>query len=242
MSAAQPALNVPRVVTGVAALLAAVQAIKSLLPDEAKITLILALAFIPARYSGAALELPGGYLTAVTSFVTYMMVHGGWVHLAVNLLWMLAFGSAVARRMSGLAFLAFSVLCGIAGAFTHLLFHFGDMTPVIGASAATSGQMAGALRFFFNAKPQAGQRAPDFAGAPLMSLHQTLTDKRMLFVLALWIALNAYFGISAVQIGGEEGNIAWEAHIGGFLCGLLIFGAFDAGGRRGGGPAVGGGR
>ena len=178
MSASQPALNVPRVVTGVAALLTAVQAVKSLLPDEAKITFILALAFIPARYSGAAPELPGGYLTAVTSFVTYMMVHGGWVHLAVNLLWMLAFGSAVARRMSGLAFLSFSVLCGIAGAFTHLLFHFGDMTPVIGASAATSGQMAGALRFFFNAKPQAGQRVTDFAGAPLMSLGQTLTDRR----------------------------------------------------------------
>jgi membrane associated rhomboid family serine protease len=51
----------------------------------------------------------------------------------------------------------------------------------------------------------------------------------MLIVLGLWIALNAYFGIAAVKIGGEEGSIAWEAHIGGFLCGLLIFGAFDKG-------------
>ena len=232
MSPSEPALNVPRVVTGVAVLLTGVQAVKSLLPDDAKVTLILALAFIPARYSGAALELPGGYLTAVTSFVTYMMVHGGWVHLAVNLLWMLAFGSAVARRMSGPAFLIFSALCGIAGAFTHLLFHFGAMTPVIGASAATSGQMAGALRFFFAAKPLPGQRVPDFGGAPRMSLGQALSDRRMLTVLALWIALNAYFGLSAVNIGGEEGNIAWEAHIGGFLCGLLIFGAFDTGRRR----------
>lgn len=238
MSRSEPALNVPGVVTGVAALLTGVQIVKSLLPDEAKITLILALAFIPARYSSAALELPGGYLTAVTSFVTYMTVHSGWVHLTVNLLWMLAFGSAVARRMSGLAFLVFSVLCGIAGALTHLLVHFGDMTPVIGASAATSGQMAGALRFFFNAKPEPRQGVSDFGGAPRMSLGQTLTDRRMLFVLALWIALNAYFGISAVQIGGAEGNIAWEAHIGGFLCGLLIFGAFDTGRRRDDGPAV----
>jgi membrane associated rhomboid family serine protease len=233
MSDSQPALNVPRVVTGVAALLTAVQAVKSLLPDEAKITFILALAFIPARYSGAAPELPGGYLTAVTSFVTYMMVHGGWVHLAVNLLWMLAFGSAVARRMSGLAFVSFSVLCGIAGAFTHLLFHFGDMTPVIGAFA---GQMAGAEILQREASSAASRISPGHR-----SLGQTLSDKRMLAVLAIWIALNAYFGISAVQIGGEEGNIAWEAHIGGFLCGLLIFGAFDAGRRRGDGPAVGGG-
>jgi membrane associated rhomboid family serine protease len=229
----EPALNVPPVVTGIAALLACVQAVKSLLPDETKVSLILALAFIPARYSGAALELPGGYLTAVTSFVTYMMVHAGWVHLVVNILWMLAFGSALARRMSAIAFITFSVLCGIAGAFTHLLFHFGDMTPVIGASAAISGQMAGALRFFFNAKTLPGERAPDYGGAPTMSLAETLSDKRMLAILAVWIAMNAYFGISAVQIGGQEGDIAWEAHIGGFLCGLFIFGAFDQGKRSG---------
>ncbi len=62
-----------------------------------------------------------------------------------------------------------------------------------------------------------------------MSLGQTLSDKRMLAFLAFWVALNAYFGLSAVKIAGEQGSIAWEAHIGGFLCGLLIFGAFDRG-------------
>ncbi|MGD9501587.1 MAG: rhomboid family intramembrane serine protease [Methyloceanibacter sp.] len=232
MNGNEPAFNVPPVISSVTALLTCVQVVKSFLPDETKITFILALAFIPARYSGAAPELPGGYLTAVTSFVTYMTVHAGWVHLVVNILWMLAFGSALARRMSGLGFITFSVLCGIAGAFTHLLFHIGDMSPVIGASAAVSGQMAGALRFFFNAKPLPGHRAPDFAAAPAMSLGEALSDKRMLAVLAVWFALNAYFGISAVNIGGAEGNIAWEAHVGGFLCGLLIFGAFDRGLRR----------
>jgi membrane associated rhomboid family serine protease len=161
--------------------------------------------------------------------VTYMVVHAGWVHLVVNLLWMLAFGSAVARRMGDLKFLSFSVLCGIAGAFTHLLFHYGYMAPVVGASAAISGQMAGALRFIFRAQRLPGQRTPDFVGAPLMSLGQTLSDKRIVAFLLFWVALNAYFGLSAVRIAGEEGGIAWEAHIGGFLCGLLIFGAFDEG-------------
>ena len=227
MNGSEPALNVPRAVAGVVALLTVMQVVKSLLPDETKITLLLALAFIPARYSGAALELPGGYLTAVTSFVTYMIVHAGWLHLVVNLLWMLAFGSAVARRMGETAFLTFSILCGVAGAFTHLLFHFGDLTPVVGASAAISGQMAGALRFMFNAKPLPGERMPDFVEAPRLSLGQTLSDKRFLAFLLIWIGLNAYFGLSSVSIAGEEGNIAWEAHIGGFLCGLLIFGAFD---------------
>lgn len=229
MAATEPVLNVPRSVIGVAALLTFVQFVRGLMPDELDLTFLLALAFIPARYSGAALELPGGYLTAVTSFVTYMVVHAGWVHLLVNLLWMLAFGSAVARRMGTRDFLVFSVLCGIAGAFTHLLFHYGDMAPVVGASAAISGQMAGALRFFFQAKRLPGQSRPDFANAPAMSLSRTFSDKRMLAFLAFWVSLNAYFGLTSVRIAGEEGGIAWEAHIGGFLCGLLIFGAFDRG-------------
>jgi membrane associated rhomboid family serine protease len=229
MAATEPILNVPRSVAGVSVLLVAVQLIRNLLPDDVDLTFLLALAFIPARYSGAAPELPGGYLTAVTSFVTYMIVHAGWLHLIVNLLWMLAFGSAVARRMGDLKFLLFSTLCGIAGAFTHLAFHYGDMAPVVGASAAISGQMAGALRFIFKVQRLPGQHAPDFIAAPLMSLGETLADKRIIAFLVFWVALNAYFGISAVKIAGETGGIAWEAHIGGFLCGLLIFGLFDEG-------------
>src|SRR4030042_3186937 len=229
MATTEPVLSVPRSVACVAALLTGVEFVRGLLPDELDLTLLLALAFIPARYSGAALELPGGYLTAVTSFVTYMVVHAGWVPLVVNLLWMLAFGSAVARRMGDLRFLGFSVLCGIAGAFTHLLFHFGDMAPVVGASAAISGQMAGALRVIFRAQRLPGQRTPHFVGAPLMSLGQTLSDKRMVAFLLFWVALNAYFGLSAVRIAGEEGGIAWEAHIGGGLCGLVSFGAVAGG-------------
>jgi membrane associated rhomboid family serine protease len=227
MAANEPALNVPRSVAGVAAVLTAVQIIRDLLPDEIDLTLLLALAFIPARYSGAALELPGGYLTAVTSFFTYMMVHAGWVHLVLNVLWMLAFGSAVARRLGGVDFLTFSVLCGIAGALTHLALHYGDMAPVIGASAAISGQMAGALRVIFKSGQQTGDRAPDYLSARPMSLAETFSDKRMLAFLVFWVALNAYFGLTSVRIAGGEGGIAWEAHIGGFLCGLLIFGVFD---------------
>ena len=223
----EPMFNVPRSVLLASALMIAVQLVRTSLPDEMDLTLLLALAFIPARYSGAALELPGGYLTAVTSFVTYMEVHAGWVHLLVNTLWMLAFGSAVARRIGDMGFLYFSVLCGIAGALTHLAFHFGEVAPVVGASAAISGQMAGALRFIFRPRNEFSQREPDFAHAPLKSLAETLSDRRILMFLALWIGLNVYFGLSSVAIAGSEGGIAWEAHIGGFLFGLFFFGFFD---------------
>ena len=121
------------------------------------------------------------------------------------------------------------MLCGIAGAVTHLLFHFGDMTPVIGASAAISGQMAGALRFFFNAKPLPGGAGAGFCRGADHEPRPNAERQADADGARIWIAMNAYFGISAVQIGGQEGNIAWEAHIGGFLCGLFIFGAFDRG-------------
>ncbi len=227
MAATEPILNVPRGVSAAAALMAGIQLVRGLLPDDVDLTFLLALAFIPARYSGAAAELPGGYLTCVTSFFTYMVVHAGWVHLIVNVLWMLAFGSAVARRVGDRKFVIFSVLCGVAGAVTHLICHFGEMAPVVGASAAISGQMAGALRFIFRAQPSQAGRAPDFLSAPLMPLRETVRDPRILAFLALWVAINAYFGLSAVRIAGQEGAIAWEAHIGGFLCGLLTFGLFD---------------
>lgn len=227
MSKSEPIFNIPSAVIVASGLMIATQVVRGFLPDELDLTVLLTLAFIPARYSGAALELPGGYVTSITSFVTYMVVHGGWVHLLVNVLWMLAFGSAVAQRIGDRGFYTFSILCGVAGALTHLAFHWGEMAPVVGASAAISGQMAGALRFIFFAKRRPGERAPDFMGAPLASLGVTFRDGRIIAFLLFWVALNIYFGLSSVSFGGSPGSIAWEAHIGGFLCGLFIFGFFD---------------
>jgi membrane associated rhomboid family serine protease len=229
MGASEPMFNLPRVVVLLAAVMVAVQLIQMLLPTEESLQFLLALAFIPARYSGAAAELPGGYLTAITSFVTYMLVHAGWLHLLVNLMWMAAFGSPVAQRLGDWRFLSFSALCGIAGALTHLAFHFGEMTPVVGASAAISGQMAAAMRFVFGARPRG---EADLAQVPLQSLSKTLSDRRILTVLVFWVVLNAVFGLGVVSIAGTEGDIAWEAHIGGFLFGLLCFGFFDTGSKQ----------
>ena len=231
MAEREPIFNVPRAVLVATCVMIAIQVVRGLLPDEIDITVLLTLAFIPARYSGAAAELPGGYITAVTSFVTYMVIHGGWVHLLVNVLWMLAFGTAVARRIGDRGFYEFSILCGIAGALTHLAVHWGAMVPVVGASAAISGQMAGALRFIFFAKPRLGESRPDFFGAPLASLGTTFSDRRMVAFMLFWLAINVYFGLTSIGIGGSEGGVAWEAHIGGFVCGLLIFGFFDKRGR-----------
>src|SRR3990172_3820328 len=149
MSAEQPIFNVPKGVLIASAMMIAMQIVLGFLPDDTALYVVRLLAFIPARYSGAAAELPGGYVACITSFVTYMIVHAGWVHLLVNLAWMVAFGSGVERRIGEKKFFVFSILCGIAGALTHLMLHFGGMAPVVGASAAISGQMAAVLRVVF---------------------------------------------------------------------------------------------
>jgi membrane associated rhomboid family serine protease len=106
------------------------------------------------------------------------------------------------------------------------------MVPMIGASAAISGAMAAAMRFVFQQGGPLGVfRSDDDTDAyrvPASSLSATLRDPRFLIFLVVWIGLNALFGLGTVSIGTEAGQeIAWQAHIGGFFAGLILFNAFD---------------
>jgi membrane associated rhomboid family serine protease len=118
-----------------------------------------------------------------------------------------------------------------AGAFAHLISYPHGMVPMIGASAAISGTMAAAMRFVFQ---QGGplavwRRQTDGKSyrVPASSLLATLRDPRFLTFLAVWIGLNALFGLGTLPIAGEGQQVAWQAHIGGFLAGLVLFNAFD---------------
>lgn len=224
----EPIFNVPKVVVIITAIFFAIHALRALLTPQDDLWVILALSFIPARFTVTEVVIPGGDLASVTSFITYMFLHGDFMHLAVNSIWLLAFGSAVARRIGTLNFLVFSALCGIGGVLTHLACHWGALTPVLGASAAISGQMAGAMRFFFGAVKEGkiNDMRNDPRSVPLISIRETFTEPRILLFLAIWMGLNILFGLGGVNIGGAD-SIAWEAHIGGFLTGLLLFQRFD---------------
>lgn len=116
--------------------------------DEA----LLLFAFIPARYDTSVMSdisWPGGWAADIWTFVTYALIHGNISHLVLNAVWLLAFGSPVARRFGAARFFAFMAVTAAAGAGAHLLTHFGDLLPMIGASAAISGAMAAAIRFAF---------------------------------------------------------------------------------------------
>ena len=228
MKDSEPIFNVPGAVLAVLAVLAAIHGLRTLLAPETDLWLVYVLAFIPARYDGLAAELPGGETAALTSFATHMLVHGDIVHLLLNSAWLLAFGGAIALRVGSARFLAFAIVCGIAGALTFLFVNPGLATPVVGASGAVSGLMGGAMRFLFSAIDEGGARRLREAPhrARLMSLPEALSDQRVLLTTAIWLLINvlATFGFGG---GGADGRIAWETHIGGYVAGLLLFGLFD---------------
>lgn len=229
MASREPMFNVPPSVLGVLAAMGAVHAARMLLPVEDSNWLTLALAFIPARYSGAADLLPGGEVAAVTSFVTHMLVHGDLTHLAMNAVWLLAFGGAVANRVGGARFLALSLVTGVAGAVMFLLFNPGLEAPMVGASGAVSGLMGATMRFLFSAVDEGGvwllRASP--GSVRRMTLIETLRDSRAFSAIAVWLAINALASLGGGVLG-IEGAIAWEAHLGGFIVGLTAFGLFDS--------------
>ncbi|MEJ8475542.1 rhomboid family intramembrane serine protease [Roseibium algae] len=193
--------------------------------------IMLYFAFWPLRYDPAVLgTAPGGLAADVWSFVTYSLLHGSLMHIGFNLAWMAIFGSAVARRFGTPRFLLLSVLCAVAGAATHLLFHFGEASPMIGASAAVSGHMAVALRFIFQlGGPLGAFRRQDAAAyrVPAVSLREAMSNTQVVAFTAVWFGFNIVFGLVGSSLLGGGATIAWEAHIGGFLMGLVLFPLLD---------------
>jgi membrane associated rhomboid family serine protease len=226
-------LNVPPVVTATLVAIGLVHAARVwLLSPRSNVNLLLFFSFIPARYDPdiVAQGVPGGIAAQIWTFVSYALIHGDLTHLTVNAVWFLAFGSAVARRFGAVRFLAFLVVTAAAGAAMHLATHFGEIVPMVGASAAISGCMAAATRFAFQRGGPLGlwrtQEAEAYhvPAAPLMT---ALADARVLAFLLVWFGLNILLGLGSLSISGEEQEIAWQAHIGGFLAGLLLFPWFD---------------
>ena len=217
----EPAFNVPGVVLLLGAIMIAIQAGTPFLATDAYYLGLEVFAFIPASWSFPLGQL---YLPASRfwSPVTYAFLHADWTHVLANLVWFASFGSAVARRLGNGRFLVFLVLATIASAAAHGLLNMESNLPMIGASGAVSGCMGAAVRFAFtpNARGNDVQR-------PALSLVQSLQNRGVLAFVVLWFVFNWLFGSGIVPLAGVENQIAWEAHAGGFIFGLLAFRLFD---------------
>lgn len=202
--ARQPILNIPPITKALLIANVAVHALRLLLTGALDDALVATFAFIPARYTAqGAFGWP-----ALVDPLSYQFLHGSLAHLGINMLALLAFGAGVERRIGGRRMLVFTLLCGVVSAAAHLIAYPSSIDPVIGASGAISGLFGGVLRF----RAQGGAR------------------RGLWPFIALWIIMDVVTGVTGM--GGDGEAIAWVAHIGGFLAGLLLFGFFDRQGER----------
>jgi membrane associated rhomboid family serine protease len=213
--AREPFLNAPSSVLWlIAAIVAAHLArIWGGLPDE----LAYDYAFVPARYAGENIA-PVSVAGQVLPFVTYLFLHANLTHLAINCLWLLAFGPAVARRAGPLRFVAFFLACGIGAALAHLIVYWGSEGPVIGASGGVAGLMAAGMRVLYGERRAPPGRTPFLA--PVFS-------RQMLRFTLLWVGLNVLVGVTGFGMTGDLSLIAWVAHLGGYFTGLFAVGLFE---------------
>jgi membrane associated rhomboid family serine protease len=191
---------------------------------------ILMFAFIPARLTEMGAGLPGGLTAGYTSALTHAFLHADWLHLMVNGAWLLAFGALIARRCGAIGFLALFAASSVAGALFFFFVNADKLVPLVGASGGISGLMGGAFRVIFSAANFGGinilRERP--MAIPRMPLQIALFDRATMSGVGLWLAVNLIFGLGLGE-ALQSGEIAWEAHVGGFLFGFLLFRWFDRG-------------
>ena len=177
------------------------------LPPRAAKAFLLANATIPMRIPG---YLAGyvGFKTAFYPIFTSMFLHGGLLHLLGNMLFRYIFGDNIEDAFGHFAYLVFYLFCGIGSGLIHVLFNLHSSLPAIGASGAISGVM--------------GAYAVYFPRSQILTFFFIfLIPVPAIFILGYWFVLQFLEGVSGLGMA-QSGGVAWWAHIGGFLMGVLI--------------------
>ena len=171
-------------------------------------------ALIPARVT-LGLENgtgPLGSLGAIVPFLTSMFLHGGWLHLIGNMWYLWIFGDNVEDTLGPLRYLLFYFLCGIAAGATHVLVSPGSTAPTVGASGAIAGVLAGYASLF--------PRARVVTLIPII-FYFSIVELPAVALLVLWFVIQGLSGFLSLGAPGSTG-VAWGAHVGGFLAGLVL--------------------
>ncbi len=218
-----PIFNLPNILVltlGFLAILYVVQ--EYLLDEDTRARFIVALAFSPSRY---VFSLADQDLEWLWTPLTYSFVHGSIEHIVFNCLWLMAFGAPVVRRIGTIRYVIFWILSSVVAAFFHAALNWGDPTLLIGASGVVSGLMGAACRFAFP-----GRRGYDRNYGhlyPRQSIAGAFRNRTVVTFTAMWLVGNILIAFGITFIGDNVGPIAWDAHIGGFLFGFLLFDLFD---------------
>jgi membrane associated rhomboid family serine protease len=185
-----------------------------LMPDELSYRLINLYGMVPIRYTNPYYGLPfDGYL----SFLTSLFLHGNWLHLIMNMWFLWIFGDNVEDRMGRLPYLIFYLLCGLLATFLQWFFDPNLAIPVVGASGA----IAGVLAAYFFLYPL--ERV--VVWVPVLFLPIVVHVPAIAF-LGLWILIQLYSATTAMLFGGVAVDVAWWAHLGGFIAGSALYRLF----------------
>ena len=153
-----------------------------------------------------------------TTLFTSMFLHGGWMHLGGNMLYLWIFGDNVERSMGAVRFLLFYLVCGLAASAAHIMFNLGSALPAVGASGAISGVLGGYLLLF----PKNQVRVLTYG---------RIAHIPAIVVIGFWIVLQFVNGIGSVARTDETAGVAYMAHIGGFVAGIVLVKLFARRGR-----------
>ena len=164
---------------------------------------------VPREYSLARDIPPTIPLPFWSTLLTSMFLHGGWMHLGGNMLYLWIFGDNLEKVMGGARFLVFYLVCGLAASFAHILFGSGSTIPAVGASGAISGVLGGYLILF----PRNTVRVLTRGG---------IAQVPAIFVLGFWIVIQMINGIGSMAATTETAGVAYMAHVGGFVAGLAL--------------------
>lgn len=164
---------------------------------------------LPDGTSAAIDEAPGPSPIWLTLF-TSMFMHAGWAHLGGNMLFLFVFGDNVERALGHLKYLAFYLVCGVVAAYAQILSGPESVIPSLGASGAISGALAAYLVFF-----------PHNRVRVLVGL-RFMTEVPALMMIGLWALLQFVSGIGSIAVTDSSGGVAYWAHIGGFLAGVVL--------------------
>jgi membrane associated rhomboid family serine protease len=150
----------------------------------------------------------------LSTLFTSMFLHGGWLHLIGNMWFLWIYGDNVEDILGGARYLLFYLSCGAAAGVAHLLTNPGSPVPTIGASGAVSGVMGAYLLKF-----------PHSRIVTLIPVFFFLTTAEIpaVVILVYWFLIQVFSGMAAVgQMASAQGGVAWFAHVGGFLAGMLL--------------------
>lgn len=220
-SGREPVFNIPGIILAIMGLCALVYIAEAYVLDEQQAdSLLLNFAFIPARFSQyGGFYFPSAWLT----MVTYSFMHGSFAHIALNMIWLAAFGSPLAARIGPLRTTLFWIATAVAAVLTNFAVYPDSMTPLVGASGAVSGMMGAAARFGFRRSDSRNSAA--FVG-DILPISVALRMRSVIVFLGVWFVTNIVTGLLSVGVDNSA-TIAWEAHIGGFVVGFFGISLFD---------------